>query len=399
MDFSGKLSLYDFLTMLVCGFMILALFIPLPSEEHQWIILIIFSYLIGLVYHRMLEFIRAKICECKCKYFCTKKSNQIETNSANIKENTKKCSFFSIKKLCLIFKTIFCSNYNRAIFNAFKEVYRKKNRVIKDKYYKAYYSIMDKPCYSNIKLLEAQEAFLRNITWIVVAYVVAILIYNCCNYCNCCTGEKYLLPFLINWFNWPCLIIVVIVILFARYRTQMSIYKLVWEGYKYTHNNKNNTNNMNNNTCNNKCNIYKIGKANGTGNTYNIGNTYNMSNPCGAGGNTYKIGNTYKNLSNNYTCCPNNIGGCNSNPNNKDSYDNKNNPDSKENLDNKDNPDNKNNPDSKDNPDNKDNLDNKDSSDNKDNPDNKNNLDTSNTDKNDTVDMNNIGDKKDTHDK
>jgi len=77
MDLSGKLSLYDFLTMLVCGFMILALFMPLPSEEYQWIIFIILSYLIGLVYHRILECIRAKICECKCKYFCTKKSNQI----------------------------------------------------------------------------------------------------------------------------------------------------------------------------------------------------------------------------------------------------------------------------------------------------------------------------------
>lgn len=211
MDFSGKLSLYDFLTMLSCGFMILLIFLNIFSCEYDWndnmIITLILSYFIGLIYHRILEFIRTVLSHYET----------IEKHS--------------------IFGTIFISNYLPAIKNAKDKPNGNEQTIFsEEEYYKAYYSIMDKPCYSNIKLLEAQEAFLRNITWIVVAYVVAILIYNCCNYCNCCTGEKYLLPFLINWFNWPCLIIVVIVILFARYRTQMSIYKLVWEGYKYTHN-------------------------------------------------------------------------------------------------------------------------------------------------------------------
>lgn len=62
MDFSGKLSLYDFLTMLSCGFMILLIFLNIFSCEYDWndnmIITLILSYFIGLIYHRMLEFIR-----------------------------------------------------------------------------------------------------------------------------------------------------------------------------------------------------------------------------------------------------------------------------------------------------------------------------------------------------
>ena len=247
MDLSGKLSLYDFLTMLVCGFMILALFVPLPSEEHQWIILIILSYLIGLVYHRMLEFIRDVIRE----RFCYKKPNR-----TNIKTYIK-------KSLCFKFKTIFCSNYSRAILKAFidsksndvveeqeytveiddnnhnKSIYNCKIRTInkkKDKYYQAYYAIMDKPCYSNIKLLEAQEAFLRNFTWIVVVYTIAILRCNCCNYCICSIAKQCLLPYLNNCLHIFIASLFIVAIFVARYYTQMKIYKLVWYGYKYTHN-------------------------------------------------------------------------------------------------------------------------------------------------------------------
>lgn len=215
MDLSGKLSLYDFLTMLVCGFMILALFVPLPSEEHQWIILIIFSYLTGLIYHRILECIRAKICECK------------------------------IFSSCQFLGTIFTSNNHCAIQKA-KDIIWEQNdlksqkcnkedlKAIQDEYYTVYYSIMDKPCYSNIKLLESQEAFLRNITWIIVLY--AIFMCNCCNYCTCSIAKQCLLPYLNNCLHIFIASLFIVAIFVARYYTQMKIYKLVWEGYKYTHN-------------------------------------------------------------------------------------------------------------------------------------------------------------------
>lgn len=52
MDSIAKLSLYDILTMLVSGFLILALFIPIPKEEQTSLIknylylLLILSYVL-----------------------------------------------------------------------------------------------------------------------------------------------------------------------------------------------------------------------------------------------------------------------------------------------------------------------------------------------------------------
>lgn len=256
MDLSGKLSLYDFLTMLVCGFMILALFVPLPSEEHQWIILIIFSYLTGLIYHRILEYIRAKICECK------------------------------IFSSCQFLGTIFTSNNHCAIQKA-KDIVWEQNdlksqkcnkedlKAIQDEYYTAYYSIMDKPTYNNIIILETQEAFLRNFTWILLLFYLP---FQCChnsiidfllpNFCEtCCMVKSYfilfiLISFFAILFSKTLFILVLfiglifvgfiygrtifgiiaisigifVLILSIRYWTQMKIYKLVWYGYKYTHN-------------------------------------------------------------------------------------------------------------------------------------------------------------------
>lgn len=201
MDLSGKLSLYDFLTMLVCGFMILALFVPLPSEEYQWIIFIILSYLIGLVYHRMLEFIRDVISSDKEIY------------------NNKYLG------------TIFTSNNIYALEKARGgDCKQGLLLIIKDEYYKAYYSIMDKPCYSNISFLEAQEAFLRNFTWIVVVYAFFYRDSCICSLIKKCFG------LCINEYYYLICFALIALILLARYNTQMKIYKLVWEGYKYTHN-------------------------------------------------------------------------------------------------------------------------------------------------------------------
>ena len=211
MDFSGKLSLYDFLTMLSCGFMILLIFLNIFSCEYDWndnmIITLILSYFIGLIYHRILEFIRTVLSHYET----------IEKHS--------------------IFGTIFISNYLPAIKNAKDKPNGNEQTIFsEEEYYKAYYSIMDKPCYSNIKLLEVQEAFLRNITWIVVVYTIAILRCNCCNYCTCSIAKQCLLPYLNNCLHIFIASLFIVAIFVARYYTQMKIYKLVWEGYKYTHN-------------------------------------------------------------------------------------------------------------------------------------------------------------------
>ena len=255
MDFSGKLSLYDFLTMLSCGFMILLIFLNIFSCEYDWndnmIITLILSYFIGLIYHRILEFIRDVISSDK--------------------------EIYDNKYL----GTIFTSNNIYALEKARGgDCKQGLLLIIKDEYYKAYYSIMDKPCYSNIKLLEAQEAFLRNITWVLPIFTIMFFCIPCC--CSCYTpillkslhitcGISFLQGYYVLLFILVLFIAIVFdrflflllafggtvfailvfnshyigillsvgiyfLILFIRYHTQMKIYKLVWEGYKYTHN-------------------------------------------------------------------------------------------------------------------------------------------------------------------
>ncbi|MBR5253563.1 MAG: hypothetical protein IKV46_00805 [Bacteroidales bacterium] len=223
MDFTSKLSLYDILTQLISGFLILALFIPeSTSLQENWIFVIIFSYLIGIIYHRFLEYIRRVI--------------------ACILEDKK-----GIRKL----KTIFIRNANEAIKKAKEKIYRTEydainEEEIKEEYIRTYYSIMNKPCYTNISTLEAQEAFLRNITLILLAYIVVFCCecsYCECSCCNCCCnhdysiGVEYILYLKKYISNCCCFCFGVVLflfsILFARYHTQMKVYKAVWEAGKY----------------------------------------------------------------------------------------------------------------------------------------------------------------------
>ena len=221
MDFTSKLSLYDILTQLISGFLILVLFIPeSTSLKENMIFVIIFSYLIGIIYHRFLEWFRSVI-------------------AYNCKD----------QKGIRIPKTIFTRNANEAIKKAKEKIYGIEydainEEDIKEEYIRTYYSIMNKPCYTNINTLEAQEAFLRNITLILLAYIV---VFCCeCSCCNCCCnhdysiGVEYILYLKKYISNCCCFCFGVVLflfsILFARYHTQMRVYKAVWEAGKYVQN-------------------------------------------------------------------------------------------------------------------------------------------------------------------
>lgn len=244
MDFTSKLSLYDILTQLISGFLILALFIPMPessqenvTESYQWIFLLIFSYLTGIIYHRLLEWIRSK----KRKWF-EKYSRCYKKCKKDI--YTCICKLWYVIKDCIF--TIFRRNYIGAIIKANKKVYNvdengsiKLNKdeinVVIEMYYKIYYSIMDKPAYNTIMFLEAQEAFLRNITLIVVAY-------HLCYYCSWIEGALYECIFILEppsmlssncLILWVSLVSFLILILIARYHTQMKVYEAVWGAGKY----------------------------------------------------------------------------------------------------------------------------------------------------------------------
>ena len=224
----AKLSLYDILTQLISGFLILALFIPIDVFKEnsviEWIFLIIFSYLIGIIYHRSLEWIRSWRLIKWIRSLCDKKKKD-----SNTKDEI--CIFWFW--IC----TIFTRNYKYAIHEAsseeekveYKLNIKKCNDVNIKKYYDEYYSAMNKPAYSTISILETQEAFLRNMTWIV-------LFYFCCVIFSWL--EKGLAMKIMPEKNyaWILLLIIFFLILFARYQTQMKVYKAVWEAGKYVQN-------------------------------------------------------------------------------------------------------------------------------------------------------------------
>lgn len=249
MDFTSKLSLYDILTQLISGFLILALFIPIPesnikcmcmedsTETYHWIFVLIFSYLIGIIYHRLLEWIRSKGFE-KYLLFLLPISLLIAICQKDVecKECLVNLVFIEIVVLLIFFllfvfkidkiKTIFCRNYEDAINEARKNVFGKVDSAkIKDDkrdYYTAYYSIMKEPAYNTITLLEAQEAFLRNMTWIVIFYI---------SFNNC---------ILSIFGDYKSIIITILFsfILFARYHTQIKVYKSVFDADLYISNMK-----------------------------------------------------------------------------------------------------------------------------------------------------------------
>ena len=123
--------------------------------------------------------------------------------------------------------TIFKRNYEKAIEKAQEKSKTGNNNL--EEYYKAYYSIMDKPAYNTITFLETQEAFLRNITWIVLFYL-------CCAIFSWLENGLAMKIMLEINYAWILLLIILILILFARYQTQMKVYKAVWEAGKYLQN-------------------------------------------------------------------------------------------------------------------------------------------------------------------
>ena len=216
MDFTSKLSLYDFLAILLSGFLILALFIPnlaleICNDKVSVLFIAGVSYLLGLVYIRILEFVLGKCCK------------------------KKECCMLEF------IKTAFCRNYEKTIVHYRNCVFNVKENNVKcgeneeesvnmQEYYAAYYSIMDKPCYSNIAILESQYAFLRNILLLVIAHAILFI------------WEDYSIVYLVVKelladINCPCVWIIfaliILGIVFAMHKTQTKIYYLVWHGCKY----------------------------------------------------------------------------------------------------------------------------------------------------------------------
>lgn len=128
-----SLTFYDFINNVIIGFLLIIACLPMDniSINIPWEIVIIPSYIIGLIYTKINEFTLG----------CLLRNDPI------------------IMEEC---------------YNKIHEEYNKRN-ITGDIYYGTYYKGWKKYCERNIEILEAQLAFIRNIWPILVVYFIGII--------------------------------------------------------------------------------------------------------------------------------------------------------------------------------------------------------------------------------
>ena len=169
MNISSKITLYDFLCMLVCGYLILytlGKYCYLPYDND--VLFYVLSYIVGMVYHKVLYAV--------CSEF-------------HIPGNMKCMVLYSREKV------------EQSVENKLPQ-----SRDMKG-YYEDYYYLMQKKCLGNIPILEAQAAFCKALIPILILY----------GYCT----------------NLACVILGIVGLVVAWCSTQLKIHELVWEGAYY----------------------------------------------------------------------------------------------------------------------------------------------------------------------
>ena len=180
MNLSSKLTLYDTLCMMVCGYLILCIITGSLTPKGDEIVFFIFSYIVGLIYHRLLELLLPCLNNIPC---------MIKKSWRDVSKENGEISLLATKKC----------------------------------YYKAYYYLMRIQSLNNIPTLEAQVAFCKDIFFILL-FLFASLVLGCFN--------DYIITN--HTCFWGTLLFVIIVMLpIVWYNTQMKIHHLVWEGYYY----------------------------------------------------------------------------------------------------------------------------------------------------------------------
>lgn len=192
MDNFSRLTLYDFLTMLLVGFLLLVPFCETGCGESfiSGTLLLAASYIVGLCYHKILERLQSIL------------------------------GFRNMK--CMIRKAfrVTCKEFPHAS-GLVKDMDK-----IKEPYYREYYRLMMKGCLGNIPVLEAHVAFLRNLIPIVIVYIVMSI-------CDC-SGVSGMIDCIFGTDS-KCavgviLMIILILLPILWYCIQMKIHRLVWEG-------------------------------------------------------------------------------------------------------------------------------------------------------------------------
>ena len=173
-----KLTFYDSLCMMVCGYIILCIMMGTLNPNGN-VLFYVFCYLVGLVYHRLLEMMTPCLRNIPC---------MIKQGREIVKEGTS------------VLPPATKANYN-----------------------KAYYLLMEKQCLNNIPILEAQAAFCKDMFLLLLALLVGVL-------------SSHFEGNGIEFGFYPTslfLFALIIALVFVWYYTQMKIHHLVWEGYYY----------------------------------------------------------------------------------------------------------------------------------------------------------------------
>ena len=186
----SKLTMYDMLTMLVAGFLLCsgACLFCWGCIPYQSILFWVISYIVGLIYHRFLDGVAVN-CECL-------RNNPKLIAKAHAKvqdENSGKLTMGSSKT----------------------------------DYYAAYYHLMKHNNLGSVPVLEIQAALLRNLILILGVYNFVACCCGCWIYgmIDCCVW-RYLCGVVIT-------LLILGILIWDWYFTQMKIHMLIWEGYCY----------------------------------------------------------------------------------------------------------------------------------------------------------------------
>ena len=127
-------------------------------------------------------------------------------------------------------KVMVYTAYNKMVYTAYNKIYEEAidKKSILDKYYMAYYKAETNGMTRNLPVLEAIEAFLRSLIWIVICYGVGFILLRC--YCWL-TKPDCISNISLELFLGAS--ITLFLLLYLWRSVQMKIYELVWEADKY----------------------------------------------------------------------------------------------------------------------------------------------------------------------
>ena len=179
---TSKITLYDFFCILISGYLIIFPFIfNEVCDISKSLPFFILAYLVGLVYHTIIERLYLPLRNCRCMI-----------------EKGKDRAISSFEKHCK--RTISIPNVD---------------------YYEAYYYLMMKNCLYVIPVLEAQVALIKTIFPIIVLYAI----YLSAN-CSIINMEDDLRLFIVITLG-----ILIVTLPCVWYIIQVKVYRFVFEGY------------------------------------------------------------------------------------------------------------------------------------------------------------------------